>query len=123
MFFWPGCDVNIRGITPTHCDKYTRATLIPDFQNSLRQTLSLLRNNSADLIGLYPLLIEFYIDLQIIITNVHVDFFLITASLFCFFFFNFSDVNGYFLSVGDRALTRLSAKSVRYCTINVLRLA
>ena len=122
MFFWPGCDVNIRGITPTHCDKYTRATLIPDFQNSLRQTLSLLRNNSADLIGLYPLLIEFYIDLQIIISNV--DFFLITASLvFFLFFFYFSDVNGYFLSVGDRALTRLSAKSVRYCTINVLRLA
>ena len=109
MFFWPGCDVNIRGITPTHCDKYTRATLIPDFQNSLRQTLSLLRNNSADLIGLYPLLIEFYIDLQIIITNVD-PFFLIIASpdFFLIFFFILAMLMGIFFP-----LARLSAKSVR----------
>lgn len=51
MFYWPGCDVTIRGTTPTHCDKYTKVTLLADFRNSLHQTMGLLRNNSADLIG------------------------------------------------------------------------
>lgn len=51
MFYWPGCDVTIRGTTPTHCDKYTNVTLLADFRNSLHQTMGLLRNNSADLIG------------------------------------------------------------------------
>lgn len=122
MFFWPGCDVNIRGITPTHCDKYTRATLIPDFQNSLRQTLSLLRNNSADLIGLYPLLIEFYIDLQIIIT--YVDFFLITASLFCFcFFFILAMLMVIFFLLATGLLQGCQRKVSGIAKINVLRLA
>lgn len=53
MFYWPGCDVTIRGTTPTHCDKYTKVTLLADFRNSLHQTMGLLRNNSADLIGGY----------------------------------------------------------------------
>lgn len=53
MFYWPGCDVRIRGRTPTHCDKYTNVTLLADFRNSLHQTMGLLRNNSADLIGGY----------------------------------------------------------------------
>lgn len=51
MFYWGGCDIKIRGITLTHCDQYTRVTLLADFQNSLQQAMGLLRNNSADLIG------------------------------------------------------------------------
>lgn len=53
MFYWPGCDARIRGVVPTYCEKYTRATLLPDFEYSLQQTLGLLANNSADMIGKY----------------------------------------------------------------------
>ncbi|XP_061166397.1 glycerophosphocholine cholinephosphodiesterase ENPP6-like [Saccostrea echinata] len=53
MFYWPGCDATIRGVRPTYCEKYTRATLLSDFEYSLQQTMELLRNNSADLIGIY----------------------------------------------------------------------
>uniref|UniRef100_K1S5B1 glycerophosphocholine cholinephosphodiesterase n=1 Tax=Magallana gigas TaxID=29159 RepID=K1S5B1_MAGGI len=60
MFYWPGCDVTIRGTTPTHCDKYTKVTLLADFRNSLHQTMGLLRNNSADLIGIYLEAIDSY---------------------------------------------------------------
>ncbi|XP_048776920.2 glycerophosphocholine cholinephosphodiesterase ENPP6-like [Ostrea edulis] len=60
MFYWPGCDARIRGVVPTYCEKYTRATLLPDFEYSLQQTLGLLANNSADMIGIYLEVLDLY---------------------------------------------------------------
>ncbi|XP_061166399.1 glycerophosphocholine cholinephosphodiesterase ENPP6-like [Saccostrea echinata] len=52
FFYWPGCDVTIRGTKPTLCVDY-KLTLIPEFEYSLQQTVGLLKNDEADLIGIY----------------------------------------------------------------------
>ncbi|XP_062610514.1 glycerophosphocholine cholinephosphodiesterase ENPP6-like [Saccostrea cucullata] len=60
MFNLPGCDATIQGVTPTYCERYTRATLVSDFEYSLQQTMELLKNNTADLIGIYLEVIDLF---------------------------------------------------------------
>ncbi|XP_061163269.1 glycerophosphocholine cholinephosphodiesterase ENPP6-like [Saccostrea echinata] len=52
FFYWPGCEVTIRGRKPTLCVDY-KLSLIPEFEYSLQETLKLLHNDTADLIGIY----------------------------------------------------------------------
>lgn len=52
FYFWPGCEVTIRGVNPTYCKHY-ELSLVPQFEYSLQQATALVKNNSADLIGIY----------------------------------------------------------------------
>ncbi|XP_046338930.2 glycerophosphocholine cholinephosphodiesterase ENPP6-like [Haliotis rufescens] len=58
MFNWPGCDATIRSLQPTFCVPHSdvKPDLTPDlekFMNSKREGLELLKNGSADFVGLY----------------------------------------------------------------------
>lgn len=52
FYFWPGCEVTIRGVNPTYCKHY-ELSLVPQFEYSLQQATALVKNNSADIIGIY----------------------------------------------------------------------
>lgn len=57
FYYWPGCEVTIRGVNPTYC-KYYELSLVPQFEYSLQQATALVKNNSADLIGIVLLYCE-----------------------------------------------------------------
>lgn len=60
FWFWNGCEVKIRGHRPTLCSPY-QLTPNPDIGNfslALQQAVAVLRNDSADLAGVYVELVD-----------------------------------------------------------------
>ncbi|XP_041372194.1 glycerophosphocholine cholinephosphodiesterase ENPP6-like [Gigantopelta aegis] len=53
MFYWPGCEVEIRGLRPNFCQPYEGIPTIPQFRSAIAQSLQLLQNGSADLATIY----------------------------------------------------------------------
>lgn len=57
MFYWPGCDVAIRGISPTFCEPYFygdgKYSGIPEMSDSIYKGIQLFKKDSADLVGIF----------------------------------------------------------------------
>jgi len=53
FWYWPGCEVEIRGHRPTFCSSYhsTPNPSIADFATALQQAIEVLHNDTADLAG------------------------------------------------------------------------
>jgi hypothetical protein len=66
MFYWPGCDVAIRGTSPTFCESYFYGngtySDIPEMADSIYKGIQLFKNDSADLVGKY--LQEMFVDTE-----------------------------------------------------------
>jgi hypothetical protein len=64
MFYWPGCDVAIRGTSPTFCEPFFygngKYPGIPEMADSIYKGIQLFKNDSADLVGKY--LQEMFVD-------------------------------------------------------------
>ncbi|KAK3083955.1 hypothetical protein FSP39_005964 [Pinctada imbricata] len=50
FYYWPGCEVTIRGVDPTYCNVYTRPTYSADLATALSEGLQLFKNDSADIV-------------------------------------------------------------------------
>ncbi|XP_041372311.1 glycerophosphocholine cholinephosphodiesterase ENPP6-like isoform X4 [Gigantopelta aegis] len=53
MFYWPGCEVEIRRLRPKFCQPYEAIATISQFRSAIAQSLQLLQNGSADLATIY----------------------------------------------------------------------
>ncbi|KAK3783537.1 hypothetical protein RRG08_011344 [Elysia crispata] len=53
MFFWPGCEVTIRGRDPTFCDAYSKVPSIQEVADALDQGFLLITNGTADMVAVY----------------------------------------------------------------------
>ena len=66
MFYWYGCDVAIRGTSPTFCEPYFygngKYPGIPEMADSIYKGIQLFKNDSADLVGKY--LQEMFVDTE-----------------------------------------------------------
>ena len=64
MFYWPGCDVAIRGTSPTFCESYFYGngtySDIPEMADSIYKGIQLFKNDSADLVGIFTETIDAY---------------------------------------------------------------
>lgn len=60
FWYWSGCEVNIRGHRPTFCSPYqsTPNPSAPDVIHALNQAVAVLRNDSADIAGVYVELVD-----------------------------------------------------------------
>ncbi|XP_076455613.1 glycerophosphocholine cholinephosphodiesterase ENPP6-like [Babylonia areolata] len=53
MYYWPGCEVEIRGLRPTFCRNYTGVPSLDDFRSALNQSLPLLQTGQTDIAAIY----------------------------------------------------------------------
>ncbi|XP_076455734.1 glycerophosphocholine cholinephosphodiesterase ENPP6-like [Babylonia areolata] len=53
MYYWPGCEVEIRGLRPAFCQNYTGVPSLDDFRSALDQSLSLLQTGQTDIAAVY----------------------------------------------------------------------
>ncbi|GFR66150.1 ectonucleotide pyrophosphatase/phosphodiesterase family member 6 [Elysia marginata] len=53
MFFWPGCEVTIRGHDPTFCDAYSKVPTIQEVAEALDTGFNLINNATADMVAVY----------------------------------------------------------------------
>lgn len=53
MFYWPGCEVTIRGYDPTHCEAYSKVPTIQEVAAALDQGFDLITNGTADMVAVY----------------------------------------------------------------------
>ncbi|XP_005112660.2 glycerophosphocholine cholinephosphodiesterase ENPP6 [Aplysia californica] len=53
MFYWLGCEVEIRGVRPEFCQPYTGVPTMPDFRSALTTSFNLLTNGTTNLTAVY----------------------------------------------------------------------
>ncbi|GFO29878.1 ectonucleotide pyrophosphatase/phosphodiesterase family member 6 [Plakobranchus ocellatus] len=53
MYFWPGCEVTIRGENSTFCDAYSKVPTIEEVSRALEEGIHLLSNGTADMVAVY----------------------------------------------------------------------
>ena len=51
MFWWPGCDVEIRGLRPDYCLPVFGVQTDEQMSWAINSTVELLRNDSTDFVG------------------------------------------------------------------------
>lgn len=60
FFYWRECDVVISGVKPTYCKPRTIKPGIPEMKFAIDESLHLLQNRSADFIGIYVEVVDYY---------------------------------------------------------------
>ncbi|KAJ8416542.1 hypothetical protein AAFF_G00358300 [Aldrovandia affinis] len=53
MYYWPGCEVDILGVRPTHCEEYVYNPSLKNFTKSIENSINALSNGSADMAAVY----------------------------------------------------------------------
>ncbi|XP_048043949.1 glycerophosphocholine cholinephosphodiesterase ENPP6 [Megalobrama amblycephala] len=53
MYYWPGCEVTIRGIRPTFCEEYVYNPSEKNLTDAMESALNMLKSNKADMAGIY----------------------------------------------------------------------
>lgn len=53
MYYWPGCEVEIRGLRPTNCTHYTTVPTMDDFKRAVNTSLDVLKNKNTDVAAIY----------------------------------------------------------------------
>ncbi|XP_059165163.1 glycerophosphocholine cholinephosphodiesterase ENPP6-like isoform X3 [Physella acuta] len=53
MFRWPGCEVTIRGVTPTYCREYRGVPTLEEFRLDMGDSIQLLTNGSTNFTAVY----------------------------------------------------------------------
>ena len=51
MYYWLGCEVEIRGLRPTYCDKYTGPPKMEDFESAINRSMDKMQTGEADMTG------------------------------------------------------------------------
>ena len=52
MYRWRGCEVEIRGVRPTHCTPFTTNVRAEEFDHSIEETFRNFRQNNTDISGM-----------------------------------------------------------------------
>ncbi|XP_067239802.1 glycerophosphocholine cholinephosphodiesterase ENPP6 [Chanodichthys erythropterus] len=53
MYYWPGCEVTIRGVRPTFCEEYVYNPSEKNLTDAMESALNMLKSNKADMAGIY----------------------------------------------------------------------
>ncbi|XP_036407736.1 glycerophosphocholine cholinephosphodiesterase ENPP6 [Megalops cyprinoides] len=53
MYYWPGCEVDILGVKPTHCEEYVYNPSEKNFTDSIENALNVLSSGRADMAAVY----------------------------------------------------------------------
>uniref|UniRef100_A0A8D0L9Q5 glycerophosphocholine cholinephosphodiesterase n=1 Tax=Sphenodon punctatus TaxID=8508 RepID=A0A8D0L9Q5_SPHPU len=53
MYYWPGCEVEILGVRPTHCLPYYSVPTDANFADAVNNAIESLRKGKADMAGVY----------------------------------------------------------------------
>ncbi|KAG5844990.1 hypothetical protein ANANG_G00134020 [Anguilla anguilla] len=53
MYYWPGCEVDILGVRPAHCEEYVYNPSEKNFTDSIEKALNALSSGRADMAGVY----------------------------------------------------------------------
>lgn len=53
MYYWPGCEVEIRGVRPSFCEVYVGSPSFQNFTDSIQSALSVLSSGEAHMAGIY----------------------------------------------------------------------
>lgn len=55
MYYWPGCEVQIRELRPTFCQPYKSVPDVRQFQQAVMDGLQKLQRGDADIVGQYSM--------------------------------------------------------------------
>ncbi|KAJ8383096.1 hypothetical protein SKAU_G00038740 [Synaphobranchus kaupii] len=53
MYYWPGCEVDILGVRPTHCEEYVYNPSEKNFTDSIEKAINSLSSGRADMAAVY----------------------------------------------------------------------